>query len=81
MKYDYTVYKENSSSVFKEACNKIEAYYPNIDKKKLLIDVDGTTIQEYIINDQAVVVYDDYEIGAVFVKSEIDLNHIFQTTY
>ena len=45
--YDYTVSKDNSPEIFEETCRKIEKSFPTADKKKLLIDVDGTTIQGF----------------------------------
>lgn len=76
-KYDYTIFPDNSAKKFKETCRKVEHNYANAIHKNLLVDVDGTTIQEYIINNKSVVVYDDYDVGAVFVKSEIDLDKLF----
>lgn len=75
--FDYNVFSENSSSEFKKACAIIERTYPDAIKKRLLVDVDGTTIQTYSYNGKNIDVYDDYDIGAVFVKSEINLNSIF----
>lgn len=76
-RYDYTIFPNNSKSHFEEACSKIEKTYPNIKKEKLLVDVDGSTIQTYIKNNSDIDVYDDYDIGAVFVKSDINLDDIF----
>ncbi len=40
------------------------------------MDVDGSTIQIYRKDDKEVVVYDDYDVGAVFIKSDVDLSEI-----
>ena len=76
-KFEYTIHPDNSSKEFKKACSKIETLLPNAIKSKLLIDVDGSTIQVYSQDEKKIVVYDDYDVGAVFVKSEIDLSEIF----
>lgn len=76
-KYDYNIYKDNSQKKFKEACAKIEKSLPYAVKHKLLIDVDGSTIQTYTVDGKDIDVYDDYDIGAVFAKSEICLDSIF----
>ena len=76
-KFDYTIFKDNSQSEFKKACKLIERSFPDAKKKKLLIDVDGSTIQTYTKDGKDIDVYDDYDVGAVFVKSEIDLDNIF----
>lgn len=76
-KYDYTIYPDNSPKKFKETCEKIEKAFPNAYKRKLLVDVDGSTIQTFSENGKDIDIYDDYDIGAVFVKSEINLHSIF----
>ena len=76
-KYDYTIYPENSPKKFKETCKIIEEEYSNVVKSKLLVDVDGSTVQPYYQNNKTIVVYDDYDVGAVYVQSEIDLGRIF----
>ena len=43
----------------------------------MLTDVDGTTIQTYTYKGKDIDVYDDYDVGAVFIKSEIALNSLF----
>lgn len=75
--FDYTVSPNNSPEIFKRACTKVEKTYPNALKHKMLVDVDGTTIQMFTENDKNILVYDDYDVGAVFIKSEIDLTDIF----
>lgn len=76
-KYDYTIYPENSPKKFKETCKIIEGKYPNATKSKLIVDVDGSTIQTYTENGKDIDIYDDYDVGAVYVKSEINLDTIF----
>ena len=75
-KYDYTIYPENSSAIFKETCELIEKKYPLLSKDELLVDVDGSTIQIFGVEPKEIIVYDDYDIGAVYVKSDIDLSDI-----
>ena len=75
--FDYTISKDNNPKEFKKACQKIEHLFPGITKRKLIVDVDGTTIQTYTKNGKDIDVYDDYDIGAVFIKSELDLSHAF----
>lgn len=76
-RYDYTIYKDNSPAEFKKACLKIEKFLPDAKKSKLLIDVDGSTIQTYMQDDMVINVYDDYDVGAVYVESDICLDNIF----
>ena len=76
VEFDYTIYPDNSPQVFKNTCENISAAFPNNQKKKLLIDVDGSTIQIFLVNGEEIIVYDDYYVGAVYVKSKIDLTDI-----
>ena len=76
-KFDYTIFKDNSQSEFKKACKLIERSFPDSKKNKLLIDVDGSTIQTNTKDGKDIDVYDDFDVGAVIVKSEIDLDNIF----
>lgn len=76
-KYDYTIHPENSPQIFKQTCAEIERAFPNAYKNELLVDVDGSTIQVFTENGKEIVVYDDYDVGAVFVKSEINLDLFF----
>lgn len=75
--FDYNIFPDNSPSEFRKTCERIEQAFPKATKKALLTDVDGTTIQTYTYNGKDIDVYDDYDIGAVFIKSEIALNLIF----
>lgn len=74
--FDYTICKHNSPKEFKQTCEKIEQHFSHIKKHKLLVDVDGSTIQIYSNGDAKIKVYDDYDVGAVFVISDLDLQSI-----
>lgn len=74
--FDYNIYPDNSAEKFKATCEKIESTILGLKKKDLLIDVDGTTIQVYEKDKKKIIVFDDYDIGAVFVKSDIALDDI-----
>lgn len=75
--FDFTIYRDNSVSEFKRACEIFEKEFPQADKEKLLVDVDGTLIQSYQVAGKKTDIYDDYEVGAVYLKSELDLSGIF----
>ena len=72
--FDYNIYPDNSPEEFKKVCKLIESQLPQAKKNKLLVDVDGSTIQTYTIGGKGIDVYDDYDVGAVFVKSDIELD-------
>ena len=52
-------------------------HIPEIQKDKLLTDVDGSQIQSYHLKEGAVTVYNSYDIGAVYIDSEFDLTKFF----
>ncbi len=74
-KYDYTVNPENSSESFRELCEIIARQYPTFRREELFIDDDGSTIQVFSSEGKEIVVYDDYDVGAVFVVSDVDISN------
>lgn len=77
-KYDVNIFHNNSAEKFKAACAIIEDKFPDFEKERLLIDVDGSTIQAYKKGNDEIVIYDDYDIGAVFAESDVDINGLFE---
>lgn len=75
--FSYTVSKAASEKDFAKACQLIESHFKGINKEKVLEDVDGTTIQIYHKDYSSIKVYNDYEVDAVYVDSEIELKNMF----
>lgn len=75
--FDYTLFSKNSPGIFKSACEKVSAAFPNANKQRLLVDVDGSTIQTFTVDGNDIDIYDDYDVGAVFVKSQVNLDFLF----
>ena len=73
--FDYTVSAENDPKKFEETCFAIEKALTGF-KSELLIDVDGTTIQIYEKSGKHIKVYDDYDVGAVYVLSDVDIGNL-----
>lgn len=71
--FDIPIFPDNSPKEFKNACEKIERAFPDMEKAPLLVDVDGSTIQVYKQGNEEAVVYDNYDVGAVYVMSDIDI--------
>ena len=76
--YHYTISKENSFKKFKETCAVLDVECALYEKKPLVVDVDGSTVQLYKRGTSRVVVIDDYDIGAVVVNSDIELRFLQQ---
>lgn len=75
--FDYNISKKADNNRFKWACKQIEDNVTGLQKEKLLIDVDGSAVQIYHINNHEIRVDNDFEIDAVFVSSDINLSRLF----
>lgn len=51
----------------------------NFRKKPLIIDVDGSIVQIYTDGSKNINVYNDYEVDAVYIDSDIDLSKVFDS--
>jgi hypothetical protein len=76
--FEYTVHPKNSPKLFLDTCEMIRRALPNFRAKELLVDVDGSTIQAFAKADKVIVVCDDYDVGAVYIESDIDLKRFFE---
>lgn len=74
--FSYNVSKNANKKAFNNICSSIESNI-NIEKKeKCLTDVDGSQIQIYKTADGQIKVYNDYEVDAVYIDSEVNLGKI-----
>lgn len=71
--FSYNVNAEADKKMFEEACRKIESEFKDIKKEKILEDVDGTSIQIYNVPGGTIKVFNDFEVDAVYIDSEIEL--------
>ena len=76
--FSYNIEKVADETKFNEACRKIEENVTEIQKNKLLEDVDGTQIQIYYKDNKKIKLVNDYEVDAVYIDSEISLDYIFK---
>ncbi len=76
--FHYRIYRDNSPEIFKKHTRIIQNAFPDFDKRELLIDVDGSTYQEFEKDGKEIVLFDDYDIGAVFVDSDVDMSKIYK---
>ena len=75
--FSYNIAKKADNKAFKDACEAIEENMKDIEKEKLLIDVDGSLVQTYNTPKGSITVFNDYEVDAVYVDSEVDLFDAF----
>ena len=74
LKYEIPIYPDNNPKVFKAACARLERAYPRLKKGRLLVDVDGSTIQIYRLDGKEIIIYDDYDVGAVVAMADVDIS-------
>jgi hypothetical protein len=72
----YNIAKNADKKAFDNICTLIESKVTDIKKEELLEDVDGTQIQIYNAPGGKIKIYNDYEVDAVYVDSEVDLKNI-----
>lgn len=71
--FSYNISAKASEKEFKKACEKIEKELVKIEKENILEDVDGSLIQIYITPNGKIKVFNDYEVDAVYVDSNVEL--------
>ena len=77
--FEYSICNQADENIFHKQCSALEKNIPNLTKKDLLEDVDGSLIQLYSLHDKRVSVHNSVYIGAVYVESDIDLTTFFNT--
>ena len=70
--YDYTIHPDNSPKKFEEVCRRLKD--KGFGDGRHVVDVDGSTYQEYQTKNGEVIVLDDYDIGAVYVLADFNLS-------
>ena len=76
--FTYNIAKDANRKAFNYICNLIESKLEGIENKQLLEDVDGTQIKIFETRLGEIKVYNDYDVGAVYVDSEFDLKEIIK---
>ena len=75
--FDYTICNYADDTMFKRQCQAIEQKFPILSKKSLLVDVDVTSIQEYVHPMGKIYVKNDQQVDALYVQSDFDLKQYF----
>lgn len=76
-KYSYNIRDQADETLFYKQCDALEKNIPNIRKIDFRQDVDSSIIQIYEVGNQKIEVYNDTNVGAIYIKSEIDLEQLF----
>lgn len=75
--YKYNIHKNADEEKFNRVCDKIENAIEALQKEETIVDVDGSAIQIYKKNGKLIKVFNDYEVDAVYIDSEMNLNRLF----
>lgn len=75
--FEYNICNQADKDIFIKQCTALETHIPNIVKKDLLEDVDGSETQLYSLNSKRISVHNSYYIDAVYVNSEVELEQYF----
>lgn len=76
--YRYSICSICDEEIFEEQCSALEKHIPDLKKVKTRTDVDGSKIQEYIVNNKQISVHNSVYLNEVYIQSEIDLDIIFE---
>lgn len=80
MMFDYTICNQPDADIFKRQCQALEKHIPNIEKNRMITDVDGSKTQHYSLGGKNITVHNSYYVGAVYIESEVDLTQFFFDT-
>ena len=82
MTYSYTIKPEMDLKAFLQACEKIRKKFPNAQTDGIVTDIlDGSHYEKFDIDSDCIRVYDDFDVGAVFVESTVRLNDLFEKEF
>ena len=76
-KYEHMTCDCPDKEIFAQQCKALEDYIPDLVKGVLLHYEDDTEIQCYTLYGADVVVENDYDLGGVFVRSNISIRQYF----
>jgi len=75
--FEYGISNWLDEEIFFEQCKELEDTIPGLVKQDLLIDVDSSKIQTYLLEGKRVGVYLDFGMKDVYIKSEFDIGPFF----
>ena len=78
-KYSYTICNYFAPEWFGKQCVALEKHIPNLEKLELLEDVDGSQYQKYAHSEGRIKISNDYEVDALYVESDFDIEPYFKS--
>lgn len=75
--FTYNISKVADNNAYKKVCASIVSGLANIKTVQSATDVDGSNVMEFTTDDgKTITAFNDYEVDAVYVDSEVDLSKI-----
>ena len=76
--YEYTIKKNADQKAFNAFCSLLLSDIKGIEKGERIDDFDRAQIQTFKTPNGTIKVYNDYEVDAVYVDTEIKLDNIIK---
>ncbi len=74
---EYMICNQPDDEIFERQCAVLMKHIPELIEEATLQDVDGSVIRRFTLAGKEVIVKNDYYIGGVFIRSEINLEKFF----
>lgn len=75
--FEYIICTVANEEIFSKQCTALEKNLPDLKKGKLLVDVDGSKIQEYFLGQKLLTVCNSIDLNDVHIRCEFDLEKYF----
>ena len=76
--YNYSICNQPDEDIFHRQCAALVKYIPGLEPERLLQDVDGTLIQIYHHRRGDLLVWNDMQVGGVYIESDFDIEPYFE---
>lgn len=76
-RFFYSICDQFAPDLFPKQCAALEKHIPNLQKVRLLEDVDSSTWQFYSSPHGELVVRNDYSINELYIESDFDIEPYF----
>lgn len=76
--FTYDICNIADEEVWQKQCNALLKYIPGLKKGTLKVDVDGSKIQEFFLDNKRLTVNKSEYLGDVHINSEFDIEPYFE---
>ncbi len=75
--FEYGICSCADEEIFEKQCSALEMNIPKIRKGELVVDVNGSKLQKYILGTNKINVINDRFVNEVLIRTEINLEQFF----